>query len=63
MFGPTFSISCIPKHLWFNCYEPWVLRMTSRLHSAKTLEEGMNQVGYGDVNSRKRDLEAKIADA
>jgi len=40
-----------------------VPRMTSRLHSAKTLEEGMNQVGYGDAQSRKRELEAKIADA
>ena len=52
-----------PTALWFNCYETWALRMTSRLHSAKTLEEGMNQVGFGDVKARKRELEAKIADA
>ena len=35
--------------------------MANRLHSAKTLEEGMNQVGFGDIQARKRELEAKIA--
>lgn len=34
--------------------------MANRLHSAKTLE-GMNQVGFGDIQARKRELETKIA--
>lgn len=34
--------------------------MGDRLHSANTLEEGMTKVGFGDVQTRKRELEAKI---
>ena len=37
--------------------------MTSRLHSADTLMEGMTQVGHGDVSTRKRELENMIADS
>lgn len=35
--------------------------MTNRLHSANTLKEGMESVGYGDAKSRKRELEQRIA--
>ena len=35
--------------------------MMDRLHSAKTLEEGMTQVGNGNASARKRELEEKIA--
>ena len=35
--------------------------MTSRLHSAKTLLEGVNMVTQSDMASRKRDLEALIS--
>lgn len=53
------SIRCPPKHLWFNC-SPFGDNMGDRLHSAHTLEEGMTKVGFGDVQARKRELEAKI---
>ena len=35
--------------------------MTNRLHSANTLTEGMEGVSFGDVKSRKRELEQRIA--
>lgn len=38
-----------------------VVGMTSRLHSANTLKEGMMNVGFGDPQARKRELEAQIA--
>ena len=53
------SIRCPPKHLWFNC-SAFGVNMGDRLHSANTLEEGMTKVGFGDVQTRKRELEAKI---
>lgn len=34
--------------------------MTSRLHSGHTLEAGMLQVGYGDLQERKRKLAEQI---
>ena len=35
--------------------------MTSRLHSATTLVDGMNKVGHGSVQDRKRALEEQTA--
>ena len=60
--------SAIHYHTWYivehlgsnHCFE-WRLGMTSRLHSANTLVEGMNKVGHGSVQDRKRALEEQIA--
>ena len=60
--------SAIHYHTWYivehlgsnHCFE-WRLGMTSRLHSANTLVEGMNKVGHGSVADRRRALEEQIA--
>ena len=55
--GISNSIAFFGFSLWY-----FSVHMTSRLHSANTLREGMNQVAFGDdPQARKRDLENRIA--